>query len=72
MRSTPRPPSDSALSLATETMNHDYLYDLVGLKGGRYRGLQGRGVETSPTIGSDFEADVPHLRDLAWLHGDTP
>lgn len=58
------------LALATQTMQHDFFYDLVCHKPeGRYRGLQGRAVDASPSIGSDFTVDVHRLREcLEWLH----
>lgn len=67
-------PGVSVLALATETMNHDFFYDIVCLKRGRYRGIQGRAVlpdgTARPDNGSDFVVDVDRLRDgLAWLHG---
>ncbi|WP_165570478.1 glycosyltransferase 61 family protein [Aeromicrobium sp. IC_218] len=66
------PQQVSVLALATETMKHDYFYDLVCHKQGRYRGLQGtadRSTGQAPDIGSDFVVDLDSLEEcLAWLH----
>ena len=58
-------------SVATESMPHDYFYDILCHKqGAGYRGLQGRAVgDGGPTMGSDFEVDLALLDEcLAWLH----
>jgi len=61
----------SVLALATEAMKHDFFYDIVSLKEGRYRGLQGAAVAPPADIAADFTVDIAHLHDsLAWLHGD--
>ena len=65
------PPGVSVLTLATETMPHDYFYDIVCHKqGARYRGLQGRAVgDEGPNMSSDFEIDLARFdRCLEWLH----
>lgn len=60
----------TVLALATERMNHDFFYDLVCHKAGRYRGLQGEAVDAEPTIGSDFTVDIDSLTQcLDWAHG---
>lgn len=62
------PAGVSVLALATETMEHDFFYDIVCHKRGRYRGLQGRSVDASG-IGADFAVDLARLDEaLAWLH----
>lgn len=63
------PPGVTVLALATETMNHDYFYDIVCHKAGRYRGLQGTAVDRPADIGSDFRIDPERLEEcLAWVH----
>ncbi len=60
----------AVLSLATPAMEHDYFYDIVCLKGGRYRGLQGSTDDPSPSLSSDFVVDLDRLQEgLDWLHG---
>ncbi|HWJ67089.1 MAG TPA: glycosyltransferase 61 family protein [Nocardioides sp.] len=63
------PPGVTVLALATESMEHDYFYDIVCHKSGRYRGLQGTAVEAPAHNGSDFRVDVALLEEcLAWAH----
>jgi capsular polysaccharide biosynthesis protein len=65
------PAGVSVLTLATQTMPHDYFYDILCHKeGARYRGLQGRAVgDEKPGMGSDFEVDLELLdQSLEWLH----
>jgi len=63
------PQGVTVVALATETMKHDYFYDIVCHKSGRYRGLQGTAVEQPAHIGSDFRIDVALLEDsLRWAH----
>lgn len=65
------PPGVSVLALATERMNHDYFYDIVCHKDGRYQGLQGKSDTESPDLSSDFTIPVDRLHDgLRWLHQD--
>lgn len=52
------PPRVRLFVLATQEMTHDYFYDLVCLKGGRYHGLQGRSSGERPDQSSDFTVDV--------------
>jgi capsular polysaccharide biosynthesis protein len=60
----------SVLALATPAMKHDYFYDIVCLKAGRYRGLQGKATAQDQSLGSDFHIDLSDLREsLSWLHG---
>lgn len=61
----------SLLSLATPAMKHDYFYDIICLKQGRYRGLQGStDSRTDESLDSDFSVDLDQLsRGLEWLHG---
>lgn len=64
------PPGVSVLSLATERMAHDYFYDIVCHKSGRYRGIQGRAAEDPPTLAADFVVDAQQVEGgLSWLHG---
>ena len=61
----------SVLSLATPTMKHDYFYDIVCLKQGRYRGLQGSSTAPAAdqSLASDFSVDIEQLdQSLGWLH----
>lgn len=59
----------TVLALATESMEHDYFYDIVCHKSGRYRGLQGTAVEEPAHNGSDFHIDIALLEEgLAWAH----
>ncbi len=62
----------SVLALATPVMKHDFFYDLVCLKQGRYRGLQGHSSENGPpTLATDFTVDIDLLAaSLDWLHAD--
>ncbi|MFF2621994.1 glycosyltransferase family 61 protein [Oerskovia jenensis] len=58
-----------ALCIGTELMQHDYFYDIVCLKRGRYAGLNGRATDRSRGIASDFTVDVEAFRDLATDQG---
>lgn len=58
------PQSVKVLVLATELMLHDYFYDLVCHKGGRYVALQGVSADKSDGIGSDFEVDATMFRSI--------
>lgn len=58
-----------ALCIGTELMQHDYFYDIVCLKRGRYAGLNGRATDRSRGISSDFTVDVDALRALATEQG---
>lgn len=61
----------SVLSLATPTMKHDYFYDIVCLKQGRYRGLQGSAADPAAdrTLASDFSVNLERLAQaLDWMH----
>jgi len=61
------PPGVTVLALATEAMEHDFFYDLVCLKDGRYRGLQGRAAQAPATLGSDFTVSPEEFDGaLAW------
>jgi hypothetical protein len=51
------PEGVSVLALATEQMMHDYFYDLVCHKHGRYMSLQGSSPDKSAGIGADFTID---------------
>jgi len=65
------PAGVSVLALATETMKHDFFYDIVCHKNGRYRGLQGRVPEGPADIAADFTVNPEHLEDcLEWLHSE--
>lgn len=65
------PAGVSVLALATESMQHDYFYDIVCHKKGRYRGLQGASAKAEGShaaIGDDFEVDLALLKDsVDWL-----
>lgn len=52
------PQGVSVLALATEQMMHDYFYDLVCHKHGRYMSLQGSSPDKSAGIGADFTIDL--------------
>jgi hypothetical protein len=57
------------LALATERMAHDYFYDIVCHKEGRYRGLQGSALAEPRNLSSDFQVDSDLFREsLDWLH----
>jgi capsular polysaccharide biosynthesis protein len=63
------PPGVNALALATPAMEHDFFYDIVCHKHGRYRGLSGTSADSVPTFSSDFRVDLDQLREcLQWLH----
>ena len=62
------PPEVGVLALATPQMQHDFFYDIVCIKGGRYRGLQGSTLDPEPTLASDFSVDVDALEEsMDWL-----
>lgn len=52
------PSGVSVLMLATENMLHDYFYDLVCHKQGRYFAVQGTSDDSGRGIGSDFSIDI--------------
>jgi capsular polysaccharide biosynthesis protein len=52
------PQGVNVLALATEPMMHDYFYDLVCHKNGRYMSLQGTSPDQSEGIGADFTIDT--------------
>lgn len=59
----------SVLALTTETMRHDYFYDIVCHKSGRYRGIQGHAKSAAPNNRSDFEVDLDLVTaGIEWLH----
>lgn len=63
------PSGVTVVALATESMRHDYFYDIVCHKAGRYRGVQGTAVEAPADNGSDFRIDLDLLEEsLAWAH----
>jgi len=65
------PAGVTVLALATERMNHDFFYDIVCHKAGRYRGLQGTAESPDPDIGSDFRIEPEQLVEcLDWAHQD--
>ena len=67
------PDGVSTLTLATPVMKHDFFYDIVCLKRGRYRGVQGTAVDrTAPSsLASDFTVDLDRVAEgLAWLESD--
>lgn len=45
-------------ALATQTMRHDYFYDIVCHRGGEYWAMQGNAVDDDPTMYSDFTIDA--------------
>lgn len=65
------PPGVRVLSLATPAMKHDFFYDLVCHKQGRYHGLQGTAPGPEVHLGSDFTVDPADLDEaLERLHAD--
>jgi capsular polysaccharide biosynthesis protein len=61
----------SVLSLSTPAMKHDYFYDIVCLKQGYYRGLQGSADSAEKSLASDFSVDLDRLAEaLDWLHSE--
>jgi hypothetical protein len=58
------PQAVRVLVLATELMLHDYFYDLVCHKNGRYVALQGVSADKSDGIGSNFEVDPVEFRSI--------
>lgn len=62
-------PGVKALLLATQKMQHDYFYDLVCHKGGRYVGVQGRALDPNAGLASDFDVDVAQVLRVACEEG---
>jgi len=63
------PAGVSVLALTTATMPHDFFYDIVCHKQGRYRGLQGVAADATPSMSSDFTVDLDLLgASIDWLH----
>lgn len=48
------PKEVKVLTLSTPAMLHDFFYDIVCHKKGKYVGVQGTSPETNPGMGSDF------------------
>ena len=57
------------LCLGTQTMGHDYFYDIACLKQGVYVGLQGSADDDTPGAGSDFNVDPAVFFDMYVSHG---
>nr|WP_255622778.1 glycosyltransferase family 61 protein [Tessaracoccus sp. OS52] len=66
------PEGVTVVALATQGMKHDFFYDLVCHKRGRYRGLQGWATQDPDDIGSNFTVAPERLREvLEWAHRPT-
>lgn len=55
------PEGVSACCLATESMFHDYFYDIVCLKKGTYYGVQGKATQPNLGVASNFEIEQKTL-----------
>lgn len=56
------PQGVKVLALATESMVHDFFYDIVAHKGGSYVGVQGSSVTGEADMSSDFDISESDLR----------
>lgn len=58
------PDGIEVLALTTQGMKHDFFYDIVCLKQGRYVALQGITSDRKPTLSSDFHIEGFALRQV--------
>ncbi|MGO4956321.1 glycosyltransferase family 61 protein [Luteococcus sp. Sow4_B9] len=62
------PPGVNMVALATPGMSHDYFYDIVSLKQGRYVGIQASGASNTP-LTADFSLEVNSVLDVLASEG---